>query len=179
MALRRHEPLGCEYRWPPTAGDVNEASKSELPLAYLMHLLCVDADGQRIWASFEDFCAEMDPRCVAEWARASGAERHLSEPEDTEEDWARLHKAAARIPGVAGIVNPMAGAEIRDRKAYDRLTPYERMAVDLAVHLKVDPGALLKLDYVLLRGLLAKVNLDGREAERRAQRRGPAFLGDG
>ena len=180
MALRRHEPLGCEYRWPPTAGDVNEASKSDLPHAYLMHLLCVDVNGVRIWESFEDFCAEVDPQTVEHWARVSGTDAHLSEPEDTDEDWERLHKAASRVPGAMGIVSPLAGAEIRDRKAYDRLTPYERMAVDLAVHLKINPGDLLLLDYVVLRGLLAKVNLDGREAERRAQRRqGPQFMGEG
>ena len=132
-------------------------------MAELLRLLAVDDSGSPVWETWEELADEVDAGEIDEWARASGADRHFSEPDLDEAD-RRRNANLMEMRGVGGFdLN-----EAVDAKAYGRLSPYDRMVTQLALGFHLDPYWLRKLDYPMLRGMLAKANMDAKAAEHTA-----------
>ena len=167
MNLRRHEPLGLLYRWPPTAGDAHQASLAPHPLAELLRILSQDALGAPVWASYEDLCQDLTASDVRLWAAESGAERHFEEPELGEDDL-RRNETLMEMRGEFGTVDKQ---EIRDVKAWGALSPFQQMVVQLSLGFHLDPRSLMEMDYAFLRGMLGKANIDARQAQLEARNR--------
>ena len=163
--LRRHEPLGLHYLWPPTAGDAHRASLTPHPIADLMRQLAVDSEGNAVWGTWEELAGEVSPNDVALWGSESGADKHFTEPEPDEVDV----KRQARIQERMGELGPVNEEAVVDAKAWGRLSSFQRMVAQLSLAYHLDPHSLMEnCDYVLLRGMLAKASMDGRAARAKA-----------
>ena len=165
--LRRHEPLGLLYRWPPTAADASAASQAPHPTAELLRLLAVDSQGRSVWNSFDELAEDLTGDDVSLWAERSGANDHFAEPEL--DDWDReKNRQVMALRGQMGFGN---NNEMRDQKAWESMDPFRQMVIQLSLAHSLDPHSLMKMDYAFIRGMLAKANLNAREQERRARNR--------
>lgn len=164
--LRRHEPLGLLYRWPPNAGEAHAASQAPHQSGELLRLLAVDSNGRPVWESFEEMAGEVGAGDVEDWARASKVTEYFSEPEITDED-RRLNANLRRLRGEGEVLNADAG-EIRDVKSWERLSPFQQMVAQLSLGFHLNPESLMRMDYAMLRGMLAKASIDQRVQKARS-----------
>ena len=159
--LKRHEPLGLSYFWPPTVEEAIQAEQAPHHLGELLRILSRDSQGRLVWTSHDDMAEEIGPEDVRLWAADSGASEHFSEPEIDELDRERQRKVMA-LREQSGPINAQ---EMADAKAYGRLTAHQRMVVALSLSYNLDPRSLMKLDYPMLRGMMAKAGMDQRQRE--------------
>ena len=129
-----------------------------------MRLLACDSHGNPVWETWEDLAAEIDAVEVSLWAKASGADDYFDEPTLSEGD-KKANRELHELRGRRGF-DPR---EAVDVKAWSRLSEWQRMVASLSLAHSLDPGSLMQMDYVFLRGMLARANMNAREAEQRAR----------
>ena len=159
--------MGLLYRWPPTAHDAHLPPQAPHQAAELLRILSQDANGEPVWDSFLEMASEIGLDDIEQWAEESGVTKYFSEPEITDED-RRLNANLRQLRGEGDVLHADAG-EIRDVKSWERLSPFQQMVAQLSLGYHLNPESLMRLDYAMLRGMLAKASIDQRVQKAKAK----------